>query len=175
MKMKMCLLAAVAFCVAGLMCVSQAAAETKIAVMNVPGVLSNCEAGKVAKKKVQDRMKELDAKFKAENESLVSLQKDIEKKRSAWSEQKLQQEIRAYQKKGNELKAKTEDARFELKQLEEKEFQPIVKAFEGVFKSYTEKNDIDLVFDLAKSGIVHFEKSMEISEELIKEMNTALK
>ena len=108
------------------------AADMKVGVMNVQKVLVNSVAGKAAKTKFDGKMQELQAKFKVEEEELVAMQKDIEKKSSAWSEETKQVKVREFQKKRRELQEKSEDARFELKTLQDSELAPILKALEGV-------------------------------------------
>lgn len=174
MKFKAWLLAATLMCAVGLVGVASAEAEAKIGVMNVQKVINLSDAGKLAKTRFEGRMKELQEKFKTEEESLKNLQKEIEKKSSVWSEQKKQEKAREFQKMRREFQAKTEDARFELKQLQEKELEPILKALEGVVKSYGKKNGYTMILDI-KSGVIYFEESAEISEEITKELNSAMK
>lgn len=174
MKTRLCLLAAVLFSVVSVMGASQACAEGKLGVMNVQKVINLSDSGKVAKTHFEGRMKELQGKFKVEEDALKELQKEIEKKSSAWSEQKKQEKVRDFQKKRRELQAKTEDARFELKQLQEKELQPILKALEGVVKNYGKKNGYTAILDV-KSGVIYFDDTVEISDAIIKELNAAMK
>ena len=108
------------------------AADFKIGVMNVQKIIVSCNAGKEAKTRFEQKMKDLQSKFKSEEEALKNLQDEIKKKSSAWSEEKKAEKIREFQKTGRELQAKTEDARFEMKQMQDKELEPILKALEKV-------------------------------------------
>lgn len=173
MKFKIWLLTAI-FCAVSSIAAVQVSAETKVGVMNVQKVINLSDAGKVAKTHFEGKMKEMQGKFKAEEEALVALQKEIEKKGSAWSEQKKQEKVREFQKARRELQTKTEDARFELKQLQEKELQPILKALEGVVKSFGKKNGYTMIVDI-KSGVIYFEESIDVSAEITKELNAAMK
>jgi outer membrane protein len=73
------------------------AADNKIGVMNVQKVLTSSVAGKAAKVKFDAKMKELQGKFKTEEEDLLAMQKDIEKKSSAWSEETKQEKVLEFQ------------------------------------------------------------------------------
>lgn len=159
-----------AVCLAG---AGQVFAETKIGVMNVQKIITLCDAGKDAKVRFEERMKELQGKFKTEQDELVNLQKEIEKKSSAWSEEKKTEKAREFQKLRRELQAKNEDANFELKQLQEKELQPILKALEGVVSEYGKKNGYTAILD-AKGGVIYSDKSIDISDALVKELNKAM-
>ncbi|MBU1137655.1 MAG: OmpH family outer membrane protein, partial [Proteobacteria bacterium] len=94
---------------------------TKIGVMNIQKVLLESSAGRKAKDIFEKRMNELQSKFKTEQDSLVVLQEEIEKKSSAWSAEKKAEKVRELQKKQRELQVKSEDAQIELKQLQDKE------------------------------------------------------
>ena len=149
------------------------AAELKVGVMNVQKVLTSSVAGKAAKVKFDTKMKELQDKFKAEEDELLAMQKDIEKKSSAWSEETKQEKVREFQKKRRELQAKTEDARFELKNLQDKELAPILKALEKVVDAYGSANGYTIILD-AKNHVIYFDESVDISDKLIVELDAAM-
>jgi len=151
----------------------QALAETKVAVMNVQRIITQCDAGKQAKVRFEARMKDLQGKFKGEQDELVALQQEIEKKSSAWSEEKKTEKARDLQKLRRELQTKTEDANFELKQLQETELQPILKALEGVVTEYGKKKGYTAIFDI-KGGVIYFDKAIDITDDLVKELNAAM-
>lgn len=158
-----------AFCGAG-----QVLAENKIAVMNVQRIITQCDAGKTAKVRFEARMKDLQGKFKGEQTELKDLQQEIEKKSSAWSEEKKSDKARELQKLRRELQAKTDDANFELKQLQEQELQPILKALEEVVSAFGKKNGYTAIFDI-KGGVIYFDKAIDVSEAIVKDLNAAMK
>ncbi|MCG6930089.1 MAG: OmpH family outer membrane protein [Desulfofustis sp.] len=149
------------------------AADMKIGVMNVQKVLVESVSGKSAKAKFDDKMQELQNKFKTEEDELIAMQKDIEKKSSAWSEETKQTKAREFQKKRRELQDKSEDARFELKTLQDKELAPILKALEGVVTEYGKKNGYTMILD-SKSGVVYFSEAVDITDQLVKELDAAM-
>lgn len=152
---------------------SAAAADLKVGVMNVQQVLINSVSGKAAKEKFDEKMQNLQAKFKAEEQELVDMQKEIEKKSSAWSEETKQLKVREFQKKRRELQEKSEDARFELKTLQDSELAPILKALEGVVASFGEKNDFTVILD-SKAGVIYFSDAVDITDQLVKELDVAM-
>ena len=87
-------------------------------------------------------MKELQGKFKKEQESLIALKKEIDKKSSAWSKEKKGEKVRELQLKQRELQAKSEDAQMELKQLQDKKLAPILKMLQTVVNSLARKTAI---------------------------------
>lgn len=150
------------------------AAEVKIGVMNVQKVLVESVSGKAAKNMFEVKAKELKGKFEAEENALIALQQDIEKKSSAWSAEKKETEVREYQKKGREFQAKTEDARFELKQLQDKELEPILKTMQEVVDAYGKKNGFTVILD-SKIGVLYYNNALDVSADLTKALDQAMK
>jgi len=150
-------------------------AETqKIAVMNIQKVLLESTAGQKAKTVFEKRMNELQSKFKTEQEALVALQKEIEKKSSAWSKDKRGEKVRELQLKQREMQVKSEDAKMELRQLQDKELEPILKMLQTVVNSYGEKEGYSLILD-SKVAVLYANPAADISEAVKKELDTRLK
>lgn len=163
----------VLFCCSVLLGSTAYSADLKIGVMDVQKVLVNCAAGKAAKAKFDNKMKELQATFKGKEEELIAMQKDIEKKSSAWSDETKQAKIREFQKRRREAQEKAEDARFELQGMRDKELAPILKALEKVVGTYGDANGYTAILD-TKSGVVFFAEGIDISDKLIVELDAAM-
>jgi outer membrane protein len=148
-------------------------ADLKIGIMNVQKIIVECDAGKAAKGRFDLKMKELQSTFKTEEEALKELQAEIKKKSSAWSEEKKAEKVREFQKSGRELQAKTEDARFEMKNLQDKELEPILKALEQIVNKYGKDNGYTAIMD-AKNGVIYFDEAIDISDTIVKKLNGAL-
>jgi len=149
------------------------AADVKLGIMNVQRIIVQCDAGKAAKERFDKKMQEMQGSFKEEEDALKEMQSEIQKKSSAWSEEVKAEKIREFQKSGRELQAKTEDARFEMKQLQDKELEPILKALEEVVEKYGRENGYTAILD-AKNGVVYFDQTVDISEPIIGKLNEAM-
>ncbi|PIE69672.1 MAG: hypothetical protein CSA21_01100 [Deltaproteobacteria bacterium] len=175
MKIRALLLAVVLFGSMSFTAVVQAVAADKIGVINVQQIIVKSDAGKAAKIRLDEKAKEFQQKFQAEEQALVALQQEIEKKNSVWSEQKKQEKVREFQKKRRDLQSKTADARFELKQLEEKEFQPILKSLDGVIKAYGKKKGYYLIVEKNNGAVLYADKAADATDAMLKELNAAMK
>lgn len=173
MLTKKILLTGLSFLLVAFMTTGSFAADLKIGVMNVQKIIVSCDAGKEAKERFDKKMKELQASFKSEEDELKKMQEEIKKKSSAWSEEKKAEKVRDFQKSGRELQAKTEDARFEMKQLQDKELEPILKALEKVVEKYGKDNGYSAIMD-SKNGVIYFDKKIDISDALMKKLNEAM-
>jgi len=167
------MLAGLFFLLASFVATNSIAADVKIGIMNVQKIIVECDAGKEAKGRFDQKMKELQATFKAEEEALKALQTDIKKKSSVWSEEKKSEKVREFQRKGRDLQAKTEDARLEMKALQDKELEPILKALEKIVDQYGKDKKYSAILD-SKNGVIYFDKSVDISEAIVKKLNGAL-
>ncbi|HHD64103.1 MAG TPA: OmpH family outer membrane protein [Desulfobulbaceae bacterium] len=148
-------------------------AETKIGVINMKKVLATSTAGKNAQKVLEKKMNELRAKFKKDEEALLALQKEIEKKSSAWSDEIKQQKAIEFQKKRRDLGTKQEDANLELKQLREKHLTPILKKLEQVVKTVAQKGGYTIV--LPNTAVLYRDKGADITAVITDALNKALK
>ncbi len=148
-------------------------ADLKLGIMNVQKIIIECDAGKAAKTRFDAKMKELQSTFKTEEDALKALQDEIKKKSSAWSEEKKSEKVREFQKNGRELQAKTEDARIEMKTMQDKELEPILKALEKVVDKYGKDNGYTAIMD-GKNGVVYFDQSIDISDIIVKKLNGEL-
>jgi len=149
------------------------AAELKLGVMNVQKIIVGCKAGKAAKERFDLKMKDLQSSFTGEEADLKKLQAEIKKKSSAWSEEKKAEKVREFQKNGRELQAKTEDARFEMKQLQDKELEPILKSLEKVVETYGKDQGYTMILD-SKSGVIFYDKTTDVSDSIMKLLDKAM-
>lgn len=173
MVLKRILLVGMFFIFAGFLADDVKAAEMKIGVMNVQKIIVQCDAGKQGKARFEVKMKELQGKFKHEEEALIALQKEIEKKNSAWSEETKAAKARDFQKMKREFQTKTDDARYELKQLQDKELEPILKALEGVVDKFGKNNGYTAIFD-SKNGVIYFDHAIDVTDRIVSELNKSM-
>lgn len=146
----------------------------KIGVMNIQKVLLESTAGRKAKEVFEKRMNELQEKFKTEQEALVVLQQEIEKKSSAWSKDKKGEKVRELQLGQRELQMKSEDAKMELKQLQDKELEPILTMLQTVVNSFGKKNGYAVILD-SKVAVLYADSSVDVSEAVQKELDQRMK
>lgn len=149
------------------------ATATKVGFINMQKVLARSNAGQKAQKALEKKMKELKASFKKEEDALLALKKEIEKKSSVWSDEKKQEKAIEFQKKRRDLGAKQEDANLELKRLREKYVGPILKKLEVVIQEVAKKEGYTMIFP--RSAIVYASDSADLTNEIIKALNAKMK
>ena len=149
------------------------AADTKVAVINIQKVLVGSEVGKESKVKMEKKMEELKAALKKDEDALLALQKEIEKKSSAWSDEKKQEKAMEFQKMRRDLGVKQEDANMEMKSLQEKYLTPIMKKLETIVTEVAKAKGFAIV--LPRNGVLYFDKAIDITEDTTKALNAKMK
>jgi len=152
---------------------STSAAEQKIAVLDMQKALAGSDIGKKAQAEMADKVKELQDKFKQDEDELVALQDEIEKKSSVWSDEKKQDKSIEFQKKRRDLRVKQDDANLELKKLQEQKLGPILQDMEKIVDKVAKEKGYTII--LPKAAVVYTDPALEITDEITKALNETSK
>jgi outer membrane protein len=142
----------------------------QIVTVNIQDVLLGSEAGMEVKKVLEQKVGEFQQKFQKEQEDVDALRAEIEKKSSVWSQEVREEKERDYQKRVRELQLKSEDAQFELQQLEKQVMGPVLNELQKVIAEVGEKNGYAMIID-SRAGLLYFDKTLDISEIVKKELD----
>lgn len=169
------LILTVAICIMSLTLTGKAmAGENKIGTISVKDVLSQSKVGQQAQKDLENKVQEFQDKFAPEQKELEDLASEIEKKRSVWSQDVLAEKERKYQKLMREYKLKADDAQYELKQLEKKVMEPILKNLHEIIAEYGKQENFTLIFLKdgeglsSRIGLLYASDEIDISEAVLK-------
>lgn len=143
----------------------------QIVTVNIQDVLLGSEAGQDVKKVLEEKVGEFQEKFQAEQLDVDALRAEIEKKSSVWSQEVREEKERDYQKRVRELQLKSEDAQFELQQLEKQVMSPILNELQKVIKEVGEKNGYAMIID-SRAGLLYVDEALDISEIVKKELDS---
>ncbi|WP_084312266.1 OmpH family outer membrane protein [Desulfobulbus elongatus] len=149
------------------------AADTKIAVIDMKQVLSTSTAGKRAEGVIKQKMDSLQASFKKDENELIAMQQEGEKKGAAWSDSVKREKAAAFQKKRQELAEKQENANQELRKLREQQVNPVIKKLEEVVAKIAADNDYAIV--LPRNVVLYATDAVDISNTVISELNKVMK
>lgn len=156
---------------------TQAVAAEKskqIVSVNIQDILLASEAGQEVKKVLEEKVGEFQTKFQQEQEEIDTLRAEIEKKGSVWSPEVREEKERDYQKRVREMQIKSEDAQFELQQLEKQVMSPVLNELQKVIKEVGEKNGYAMILD-SRAGLLYVDESLDISEMVRKELDARQK
>ena len=161
---------------AGLVSTQAVAADNskQIVTVNIQDVLLGSEAGQEVKKVLEVKVGEFQDKFQKEQGEVDALRAEIEKKSTVWSQEVKEEKERDYQKRVRDMQLKSEDAQFELQQLEKQVMSPILNELQKVIKEVGEKNGYAMIID-SRAGLLYVDEALDISEIVKKELDARQK
>lgn len=142
----------------------------QIVSVNIQQVLLNSAAGQQVKSVLEEKVSGYQEKFQKEQQEVDALKAEIDKKSSVWSQEVREEKERDYQKRVREMQLKSEDAQYELQQLEKQVMSPILGELQKVIKDIGEKNGYAMVID-SRAGLLYVDPSLDISDMVLKELD----
>lgn len=168
MKRSTCMSLVLALFIAVVATLSFAQQTIKIGVVNSQEVLEKSSEGKklIARlkekdnsnqskvAKLDDEIRQLETKLNTQrltltNEAIIQMSSDLDKKRT-------------------EKKRVAEDAYREFEELRVRLFTKLQNELLPIIEQVGKEMDMDIIFDLAKSGTIYFNPSVDVTAEIIK-------
>ena len=152
-----------------------------IATVKVQEVLAKSVVGQAGQKTLQAKADSFQKDFQKEQDDLAELQKQIEMKSSVWSPDVRDEKEREYQRKLRALQTRSDDAKYELRQMEKKVMEPILKDLNDVIGDIGKKKAYTLIMvDEGKGlasrvGLIYADDSLDITDQVIKELDAKTK
>ena len=149
----------------------------KIGTINLQKIISESKIGLEARDMLEKKVVEFRQKFQDQQEEIVALKNEIEKKSSVWSEDIRSEKEREYDKKLGVLKVESEVAQNEVKQLEKKLMEPVLARLNEVINDVGKRNGFSLILEYnpqtfrSISGVFYASETIEISDLVIKELD----
>jgi outer membrane protein len=149
------------------------AAETKIGYVNLQKALNFSEAGKAAKVKIAEKVKEYEGIIGNRQKELEKLKNELEKQALLLSEEARAEKERNYQQKIKEFQRFTKDIQDELQQKDADYTRQILDSLLEVIKEIGEKEGYVLILEKAESSILYADDKINLTDELIKAYDAA--
>jgi outer membrane protein len=152
-----------------------------IATVKVQEVLAKSLAGQAGQKALQAKADGFQKDFQQDQDELAELQKQIEMKSSVWSPEVRDEKERDYQRKLRALQTRSDDAKYELGQMQKKVMEPILKDLNDVIDDLGKKKGYTLIMvDEGKGlasrvGLIYVDDSLDITAQVIKELDARTK
>lgn len=146
--------------------------QIKIGVISAQKIIEESKAGQNARKALEAELAKHQAALQKDREQLEAAKAEIEKKSSVWSEEVRGEKEREYQKRVREFSLKSEDAKYEVQQLEKKIMEPILKNLKKVIDTVGEQQGFTFIAEKSRSGMLYTDKSIDITELVRKELDS---
>ncbi len=142
----------------------------KVAVIDVNKVLNESEAGKAARKKMEDRYEELKKKIDAMNEEARKMKEDLDKQKILLGKEKLREKEDALNAKVAELRQLTQESEKEMQNRQGELTREVLKIVEKQVDKIVKDEKIDLLLERT-SGVIHFNPSLDITAKVLELVN----
>jgi outer membrane protein len=140
----------------------------KIGVINSQEVLEKSAEGKRVIARLTEKDKQNQAAITKLDDEIRTLETKLNTQRLTLSEEALYNMNADLQKKQTDRKRLAEDAVRDFQDLQVKLFNKVQSELIPIIEALGKEKGIDLIFDLAKSGAVYFNPTVDFTEEVIK-------
>ena len=154
---------------AAVLCGTPALAADKIGVVDMRKVLSTSAAGQKAQEAIEKKQRALQADLKKDEDALIALQKEGEKKNATWSEAVKKEKAAEFQKKMRSFSEKREKAAAELNRLRDEQLKPLHAKVMEAAKKVAKDEDYDFI--LPREALIVAPEKSDISDLVVSEVN----
>jgi outer membrane protein len=142
----------------------------KIGVMNLQKVLAISKTGLAVKAAVTKKFDGYQTKLRKEEESLMGLKDEIEKKGAVWSEDVKIRKEREFKRRVQDLEDESTYASNDMKEFEKNQVEPLLKELETIIDELGKAGGYTLIFDTSK-GVLYQDEAIDISADLAAELD----
>jgi outer membrane protein len=144
------------------------AAELKVAVVDMQRALNESEAGKKAKDQVKAKFEKAQDQLKRQRDELDKARDDFDKKALVLKEEQRRDMEKEFELKSLDFKRKYEDFQRDLKRTDAELTSGIVEQLYGIVAEYGQQKGHTLVLEASGGVLLYFDKSVDITDEVIK-------
>jgi outer membrane protein len=149
------------------------AADTKIGYLDMQQTLNLSDAGKLAKAQLQEKLKKYQEQINTKQADLQKLKTDLEKQGMALNESARTAKEKDYQQKLKDFQRFTKDAEEDLQARDAEFTKKILENLEKIVQEFGKKNGYAMIFDARGAGLLYADKSADLTEQILKALNTA--
>ena len=151
----------------------RAAAELRIAVVDMQRALNECDAGRKAKDQVKAKFERSQDQLKRQRDDLDRLKSDYDKKALVLKEEERRNLEKDLESRSLEFKRKYEDFQRDLKRTDAELTSSIVEELYGIVRDYGPKNNYTLVLEASSGALLYADKSVDVTDEIVKLHNAS--
>jgi len=133
--------------------------------------MSLSKTGQIVKTLVTSKYDEYQTKLRKEEETLVSLKEEIEKKGAVWSEDVRTQKEREFNRRVQALEEETKYATKDMKEFEKKTVEPILKELETIIAEFGKAEGYSVILDSTRGAVLYEAAAVDISTLISEELD----
>jgi outer membrane protein len=151
--------------------VPAAAADVKIAVVNLQTVLETSVAGKAAQDQLKSQRDKLEGDLKQKGNELQELEKRLQRDSMVMSKETREDKEREFRIKASDFQALQKKYRGDLQDLERQLMGDLQKDISALVSEIGKKEGYQLV--ISSIGVLYSQPSIDITARLVQELNAA--
>jgi outer membrane protein len=150
-----------------------AAAEFRIAVVDMQRALNECDAGRKAKDQVKAKFERSQEQLKRQRESLDRRREDYDKRALVLKEEERRNLERELETQGLEFKRRYEDFQRDLKRTDAELTSGIVEELYEIVRDYGQKHGYSLVLEASSGALLYNDRAIDVTDEIVKLHNVS--
>ncbi|MEJ2189652.1 MAG: OmpH family outer membrane protein [Acidobacteriota bacterium] len=150
-----------------------AAAQTKVAVIDVQRVVSESDPGKEALQQLKTLQDAKVAEGQTLQQEINALQEQLNKQRFTVSEDKLAEMSKQLENKNIAMRRFEDDAKRELEDARRKQLGGLEAKILPIINAIGKEQGFTLIFNKFQSGLVYADDAVDITDQVIQRFNTA--
>ncbi len=150
-----------------------AAAQSKVAVIDVQRVVAESDPGKEAIQKLKAISDAKIQEGQAMQQEMATLQDQYNKQRFTVSEQRMAEMSKELEDKNIAIRRFEDDAKRELDEVRRRELGGLEGRILPIINQIGVEEGITLIFNKFQSGLVYADEAVDITDDVIRRFNTA--
>ena len=150
-----------------------AAAEVRIAVVDMQRALNECDAGKKAKDEVKAKFERSQDQLKRQRDDLDRLKEDYDKKALVLKDEERQHLEKDLETRSLDFKRKYEDFQRDLKRTDAELTQSIIEGLGDTVREYAAKEGYSLVLEASSGALIYVDKTNDLTDEIVRLYNAS--
>ncbi|TYP00038.1 periplasmic chaperone for outer membrane proteins Skp [Geothermobacter ehrlichii] len=151
------------------------AADLKIGYVDLQKVLNESDAGKAAKQKIGEKVKEYEIQIQARQKELQAAKEELEKQALLLSDEARSKKEREYQQKLKELQRFTKDVREDLQMRDSDATKKILAEILKIVSSYGEEQGYTLILEKNESSLIYASDKIDLTDAILERYNQSRK
>lgn len=147
------------------------AQANKIGVYDMQKAIQSTDAGKKAKKELEDEFNKKKAELQEGEKKLKTMKEDLEKKSMVMSDEVKQKKAMEFQEAYGKFQENMMRSQQDIKAKEVKLTEPIVEKIRGIVANIGEKEDYVVILEKSENGVSWAKKSVDLTERVITSFN----
>ena len=150
-----------------------AAAQSKVAVIDVQRVVAESDPGKEAIQKLKAISDAKIQEGQAMQQEMATLQDQYNKQRFTVSEERMAEMAKELEDKNIAIRRFEDDAKRELEEVRRRELGGLEERILPIINQIGMEEGITLIFNKFQSGLVYADEAVDITDDVIRRFNTA--